>query len=123
MDQAKYVRAARTIHATNMPKIGAWPFLGGRRTIRSLAKAARQIETELRALEPPEPDREALEEHFILPWSEHARFLEAMADAPTPRWLGSLGAINYVFEAPGSPRHRPEDVEFCRAHGLDGCRA
>jgi hypothetical protein len=61
-----------------MAKVG-WRYLGSKRTIRLLADMARQIETELRSLDPPAEDAVAIEEHFIRPWSEHARFLDGLA--------------------------------------------
>lgn len=70
----------------------------------------------------PEDDRAAIEEYFILPWSEHASFLEALAKAPMPQWLGPLGAIKFLAEAPGHPEDRKEDADFCNAYGLGGCR-
>ena len=98
MDQAEYVQAARAIQEANMAKIGR-RYLGSRRTIRLLADMARQIETELRSLDPPAEDAVAIEEHFIRPWSEHARFLAAMADARVPRWLGPSGTRRFLAEA------------------------
>lgn len=117
MDQAEYVQAARAIQEANMAKIGR-RYLGSRRTIRLLADMARQIETELRSLDPPAEDAVAIEEHFIRPWSEHARFLAAMADAHVPRWLGPSGTRRFLAEAPGAPQDRQEDIDFCNAYGL-----
>jgi hypothetical protein len=84
VDQAEYVQAARAIQEANMAGIGR-RYLGGKRTIRLLAEMARQIETELRSLDPPAEDASEIEEHFIRPWSEYTRFLAAIADAPVPR--------------------------------------
>lgn len=117
MDQAEYVQAARAIQEANMAKIGR-RYLGSRRTIRLLADMARQIETELRSLDPPAEDAVAIEEHFIRPWSEHARFLAAMADARIPRWLGPSGTRRFLAEAPGAPQDREEDIDFCNEYGL-----
>jgi len=117
VDQAEYVQAARAIQEANMAKIGR-RYLGSRRTIRLLADMARQIETELRSLDPPVEDAVAIEEHFIRPWSEHARFLAATADGPVPRWLGPNGARKFLAEAPGAPQDRQEDIDFCNAYGL-----
>ncbi len=86
--------------------------------IRLLADMARQIETELRSLDPPAEDAVAIEEHFVRPWSEHARFLAAMADARIPRWLGPSGTRRFLAEAPGAPQDREEDIDFCNAYGL-----
>ena len=83
-----------------------------------LADMARQIETELRSLDPPAEDAVAIEEHFIRPWSEHARFLAAMADARVPRWLGPSGTRRFLAEAPGAPQDREEDIDFCNVYGL-----
>jgi hypothetical protein len=117
VDQAQYVQAVRAIQDANMAKIGRRQ-LGGKRTIRFLAEMARQIETELRSLDPPAEDAAAIEEHFIRPWSEHARFLSAVADGPVPRWLGPNGTRKFLAEAPGAPRDREEDIDFCNAYGL-----
>lgn len=117
MDQAEYVQAARAIQEANMAGIGR-RYLGGKRTIRLLAEMARQIETELRSLDPPAEDASEIEEHFIRPWSEYARFLAAIADAPVPRWLGPNGTRKFLAEAPGAPRDREEDIDFCNAYGL-----
>jgi hypothetical protein len=117
VDQAEYVQAARAIQEANMAKVGR-RYLGSRRTIRLLAEMARQIETELRSLDPPAEDAAAIEEHFIRPWSEHARFLAAMADAPVPRWFGPAGTRRFLAEAPGAPQDREEDIDFCNAYGL-----
>ncbi|MGD0809366.1 MAG: hypothetical protein ABSA91_06615 [Acidimicrobiales bacterium] len=117
MDQAGYVQAARAVQEANMAKIGR-RYLGSRRTIRLLAEMARQIETELRSLDPPAEDAAAIEEHFIRPWSEYARFLSAMADARAPRLLGPTGTRRFLAEAPGAPRDRQEDIDFCNAYGL-----
>ncbi|HUC13342.1 MAG TPA: hypothetical protein VMS00_02720 [Acidimicrobiales bacterium] len=117
MDQAEYVRAARAIQEANMAKIGR-RYLGSRRTIRLLAEMARQIETKLRSLDPPPDDAAAIEEHFIRPWSEYAKFLEAMAGTRVPRWLGPSGTRRFLAEAPGAPQDREEDIDFCNAYGL-----
>jgi hypothetical protein len=117
VDHAEYVLAARAIQDANMAKISR-RYLGSKRTIRLLADMARQIETELRSLDPPAEDAAAIEEHFIRPWSEYARFLTAMADARVPRWLGPNGTRRFLAEAPGAPRDREEDIDFCNEYGL-----
>jgi hypothetical protein len=117
VDQAEYVEAARAVQDANMSKVGR-RYLGSKRTIRLLAEMARQIETELRALDPPAEDAAEIEEHFIRPWSEYATFLAAMADGPVPRWLSPNATRKFLAEAPGAPRDREEDIDFCNAYGL-----
>ena len=117
MDQAEYVQAARAVQEANMAKVGR-RYLGSRRTVRLLAEMARQIETELRALDPPAEDAAAIEEHFIRPWSEHASFLAAIAVTPVPRWLATAGTRRFLAEAPGAPEDHEEDIDFCNAYGL-----
>jgi hypothetical protein len=93
-------------------------YLGGKRTVRLLAEMARQIEAQLRALDPPPEDAVAIEEHFIRPWSEHARFLTTMAGSRVPPWLGPSATLRFLAEAPGAPQDREEDIDFCNDYGL-----
>jgi len=96
--------------------LNAFPIGGGRRILVAVAQLVRRTETELRSLDPPPGDRRDLELHFLRPWSELARYLEGLLDAPAMRWLSANGALKLLEDG---PPERPEDIEFCIAYGLN----
>ena len=125
VDREDYVRAARTIRDSNNTRatIGGrvailmvLPIGGGRRILKYVSAMVRRTETQLRALEPPPEDRDAIEEHFLRPWSELADYLEGLTNAPGTWWLSVKGAFRLLESG---PQDRQEDIDFCVAYGLD----
>jgi hypothetical protein len=92
------------------------PVGGGRRILKYVAEMVRRTETQLRALEPPAADRDAIEQHFLRPWSELANYLEGLANGPGTWWLSVKGAFRLLESG---PQDRQEDIDFCVAYGLD----
>jgi hypothetical protein len=125
VDREEYVRTARAIRDTNNARatfgsrvaiLMVLPIGGGRRILKYVAGMVRRTETQLRALEPPPEDRDAIEEHFLRPWSELADYLEGLANGPGTWWLSVKGAFRLLESG---PQDRQEDIDFCVAYGLD----
>jgi hypothetical protein len=125
VEREEYVRAARAIRDANNARatfgrrvavLMVLPIGGGRRILRYVSEMVRRTETQLRDVEPHPEDRDAIEQHFLRPWSELADYLESLVKAPGTWWLGVKGAFA-LLEA--GPPDRPEDIDFCVAYGLD----
>ena len=69
-----------------------------------MSAMVRRTETQLRALEPPPEDRDAIEEHFLRPWSELADYLEGLTNAPGTWWLSVKGAFRLLESGPRTAR-------------------
>jgi hypothetical protein len=114
VDQAHYVSSARAILDNDKPQFSRGLLLpgGGTKFLRELTSTLEQILSELRALEPPVEDAEALDRHFIKPLEDQAlRFRTRLGDGGKRlSWRRALEGLD--------TDETSEDKEFCIAYGL-----